>query len=702
MECELVWLAEIPDGVWQITAELIRDPALPARVVRHRCLNGAQASCSHVSWFGFGPYEVWPLKLLVGDPKTQLDELAAPAEPLARHQMARCAQELWRQQHRPDDTVDLVRILKRMGKSTGGLEEGHASATLVVRDRPGRGKASQCRHAFLHQVRALSGLESAIMDTLTSNLFERVRALERKLSSRPTGGRQIFMSDYVGAVRESGLAGHDATHNQVWRVALRRHAAAFAALPGEVRAYYGAQARSRQASERQKVLEDLEILRGTILLHTRRVFEEASTREVECKLDCVRFSAATRVLLQQRWQERRFTEDPSVMQHEDRMTKPAEPIPEKAREDLEALMPPRLDEVVNAPPAAWVDLVTTHRAEFRRQECAVRLGVQVVFKLHLIRLARPKMMSMSLLLPLEAPMAPLPLDPARRAELLQEHALAKRFDIDFTAAYTFTPRVLATPVEHVHVLPNVTFWQGRELRSYDEWMSLSEFIRTLPPPPQRRRRRGKRAGSEASSDSGSGSSSSSPEPPVVIEPVAGGAGPPPPVPAPQTPRLDDVPGDVEARMRALLEAKRAAWVDRPAGPVARDFHHTIGSVDWSAAVNAADLPAAALATPVNQAVRNWLKQFGWQQSFSVALSHGEETCQMLCDAWCHKMQWALDRQRTSADPTFSFSDEVLGEYPEPFEFSVWVSELRAEDPLWLRVTQIRDLLPKFPSGRGPT
>ena len=85
-------------------------------------------------------------------------------------------------------------------------------------------------------------------------------------------------------------------------MALRRHAAAFAALPGEVRAYYGAQARSRQASERQKVLEDLEILRGTILLHTRRVFEEASTREVECKLDCVRFSAATRVLLQQRWQ----------------------------------------------------------------------------------------------------------------------------------------------------------------------------------------------------------------------------------------------------------------------------------------------------------------------------------------------------------------------------------------------------------------
>ena len=88
-------------------------------------------------------------------------------------------------------------------------------------------------------------------------------------------------------------------------------------------------------------------------------------------------------------------------------------------------------------------------------------------------------------------------------------------------------------------------------------------------------------------------------------------------------------------------------------------------------------PMGLQATVRTELAKEFCRRRGLQTTYKCTFStHGRKVSGVLCRAWCHKMQWLLNKELEVDDgESLEFTEEVLAGYHEPTE----VTQLTAEE-----------------------
>jgi hypothetical protein len=322
---EMEWLADLLESTWKILADLAGVPGCSPQFCRHACLQAAGVSCAHIDWFGLAPYRKYPYLLCEGPPEPALDALVRDAQEKDLDPAFRNIRERRRRKIRPGDVLADVKNLRKSGKSSKRVDEGHGGMAAVHIPHKMYGPPSLCQHGFLNQMKAL--YMPPPPDPVVSKLERQLVAIQRKVPSK-CNAWNIYVRD-LQLVCQNEAA--ETFQNPVPLHVSLRNCSGYTELPAEVREQYEQQARVHSACAQAEQLSAIAHLRNMLVLQHHRIAQEAALGRSKQNLSSVRFDEDALLELDRRWSSGELTDCESVKEHEEKAMTPARPMQEQTR-----------------------------------------------------------------------------------------------------------------------------------------------------------------------------------------------------------------------------------------------------------------------------------------------------------------------------------------------------------------------------------
>ena len=198
MDEELMYLSDLPGDVWDALAV---GCSISGRSLQHQCIQGSYLQASFIRW-RLRPATRHPWSLTIGDRTTNLLKLASGPPPEDRTSWK--IQRLMLIGFPLEQMLEGVELLSRLSWSSKTVEEGHASASTLMKLHRRYGLATMKSRAMIIQSRAL------FQRNRSHNQLARVDARLEKLRRRNPDkitGKGIWISQLFRTLKEQKQRG---------------------------------------------------------------------------------------------------------------------------------------------------------------------------------------------------------------------------------------------------------------------------------------------------------------------------------------------------------------------------------------------------------------------------------------------------------------------------------------------------------------
>ena len=225
MQEEWEWLTSIPDTTWHRLSVMVSKSGPPENI-RVDCIIATQASYAFLHWRLFRVLDSYPWLLCHGSADDRLTELhSMSSPPPGADDTTDKIHHLLHLPYSREKLVAAIELMKQCPFSTRGVEQAHASCSIMNRLHPGCGLDQLMSRGLLHAAKPLAqDPETDAMSRSIDKLKAKVRRLEGKDGTGRTG-RQLFLGEMMAHViggktlpqdKKKGAQWSFAHHTQLW------------------------------------------------------------------------------------------------------------------------------------------------------------------------------------------------------------------------------------------------------------------------------------------------------------------------------------------------------------------------------------------------------------------------------------------------------------------------------------------------------
>lgn len=689
---ELQYVAHLGTPVLQFLAGLA---GLPLSVMRSGIMTASLVSAGFITFKVLKPVHELPWSLLVGDKSANLEALKSGQPPAEKTSLK--IYNLLHMGFSRNQILAGLCLAEEASWSTAVTEQGHGSASSIMKGHKQYGSASMTAKAMLHMVKPL--LQQSLEHKKIETLQARLRTLEKRSPSKVSGRhiyvRQLFQ---VAASWKSDGKWLPADHKlQI----MGSHAKRWAALPDESKGQFTALAQVHQETVRLDTEQTIAHTRAKLRLHSERVEIEKAEGGKPLRVSSCRLSASEVAALDAFCVSPEFTARRVAAMRESALT-PAEPPPPALQSTLSTMLEdtPGASSTGRAP---WLSAVCKSRDHFARavfKLCTAQGERHVLF---VYAVQSPRMVCFNDIVPMDTYTGHEPVTGSSWESICTQQWVHV-FQIQWMS-FCFDESIELLADSAVEVLLDMHFLGPDQLASDAEWQTLESVLKEIQPqddPP----------GTHASATASSSSSHVG----VDVARYPWLADFQQQMKQQSTKHADgsekkgwwtehEAAKDVEeeeeeahplhpdtAGVFAELEAKRIEWGSSPVSD--HDFPVSILGGTWSATQRGVSYHAFRAMAKAGQATEFCRKYaMNITCNFEVAL-YGDEVASLMCRAWSHRMQFFLNLWKASEDPGLVYDEGSLSGYEEPSDFALVATT--ATGKLATRVAQIRRLRPGNP------
>lgn len=657
IDLELTWVASLPDEVWR---QLGCVAAQAGPSLRSACLAAALTAAGYVQG-KLRPARQGVWRLLSGDRQANLAELAI-GDPPEQDELLYKIYEIMRLGFGVDKVLEGLQALSKVSWTTLVVEQGHASASGLMKVHKEYGMATLKARSMLLQFRPL--LAQSAEERKLKAAQSMFSALGRKQFNR-FKGRHLFLRELNYTCHKRVSQGRRVPTDCHKRF-FKKHSKQWASLRPSMKEDFERRAVFARLEAEQEVKERRQELAFSI----QRLRQSLNGPSEELGGKVLRVSDARLSDSERMELERLFNSEAFAARHaEDWRRADEQPFVAPSGAVQVALESVELPFQREKPTKlAWVPLMSWNRVFF--STCCVKIiqpDAETFWKF-VFGVQNPMMVCMVRLLPLE------PVQPLVCCESYEE-AWAKSWDHKFQvdwAHFRWSDENVWRGEWPVFILPGATH-AGTEVMADGEWISIEQISTWFPPVP--RKSTGAEKPRTVAANASVGDSIFAEHPWLESflqdrrsrEAYRGPSSATASLGSAAHGEMDDGAGayqevvDCEAVMEALLTKRMALGLEQ--GSASAEFVVVLrgGPGLFKRTGMAYDEIRGQSA---NDLAKKWCEVHKLNKSFAATLTaYGDEACRILAEAWVARMQWLYDLSQREG-PEFAFSDAALGGFEE--------------------------------------
>ena len=662
MREEVLYLTGLPMAVYELLASHI-DAGSSATELRSQILD-SELACSYTYQHFLSEVRSLPFSLGIGDIQANLAALAAQDQPPADD----TACKIWKLMRLHSNLIELteaVALFKQISWSTRVAEQIHGFAAVLHKLHREYGEETIAARAGCAYLRALVAEDPS---EVAANRTKRRLTLLGKKQPEKTGGRQLFVGEFVHQAKERSaasetlqskdVAGFFAAGSQQWT-----------SLPPAVKRAYSSKADAERVVKRVRLEADKSLICSDLALATSRRAEDLQNSGVVSRLSAARFSGAQRVRFNEIWQSM------SDVHHLRKVA--MAPIDKPAADWVDAIASivlPTAPSVTDVEAPPWCKRVAAHRALLVGSGIAV-VGPETT-RYYAFMYASQNPVEVCLM-----PMVPqtelVHVAGALGPYSFQTFAIThqQRFVLTF-GAYVSGRRLQVSHTEYVHVIPALLYLDDLKVAALSAEIYLEDYlkgqveekdtqtqrkkgVREQALPEQRQKLEAhpwlervleKAASSKAGQQGKPGQGKQKEAKPNTVQKES-------------TAAAEAMPEDQQEDIMNVLAAKRQEMLDKYGDGDREDFEVKVLGGVWTLR-NKGVACDCVRARASRGDVTDICKLIRLSQSFSVPLDKiGEVLAHALAAEWCCRMQHIYDHLCAHTGPRFMWTDAFFESFP---------------------------------------
>ena len=684
------WLTRVQDSTWSLVAASIGSDDVSAESIRSDCLMAATAAAGFLYDRCLRHLLDYPWCLCEGNISENLDQLAA--KELLPAGTDDTTVKIWKLARRGIDRQDMVNAVSLLAEvpwSTLGVEQGHASASILKRQHPMMSTEMICRRAFVHSFKPL--VQQPDVDRhehIVARIQSSIARLEAT-SGRGRTGRNLFLGEFTSGAMTFRIGAPPSARKDTAQWAMRHHGAMWSELSADDKAWYERQAEERNLLLQEKTNKDIAELRQKLIAARGKL--NAAARGEGLPLTCLaanRLSPQDLNTLAAIYHSDEFGTH-AVQRLRAASTKaPAQPGPAhmKTLNDVKVLLArptPKCPE--------WLKAMCYNRDAFKN--CGLIIDSGTPAEQAFLFLYAKQQPLMAVFAPMRRRMVALPPVRLMRGDDMQAKVDAvweHQFYVDFGRA-VLGQQLSECTVDRAWVLRLLSFTKGRVVGSPADPDTYEDIVHDMPRPKRgggdreegeegeyrtgRRKTAGARGVYEDNADEPMEHSPKKPRTEVVADEDRGGLEP-----------------DELAAMSKDLEAKRNYW-QYEQEELPTHFEMTVRGGKWTSAKKGVSADVAAAWASHNDA-GIWCKAVFGVQMASFSLKYYTETVAgHLAILWAKRMEFFYKHHLAGNFVDGKLPARLLEDVPSSDSVKAHLALLPDKHPGWTRLAVVESTTP---------
>ena len=266
---ELAYLNSIPMEIWSLLAV---GCSLSSSELQSKCVQGGYIQASFI-FMRLRAATRLPWSLVIGDRRQNLADLAAgsPPEDLTSLKIYRLMQLGF-----PiDQLLEGVELLSRLSWSSKPVEEGHASASALMKLHHRYGEAQMKARAMICQSRPL--FNRTRLENRIAELVGRLARLRKKNPTKITG-KAIFVKELLLLVEQKKTDGRQVPVDLTNKI-IAKHGSRWHAMSDSRKQAYLQKAMETREERRNEIHDEIEAVESELLTVTKQIDADKSTDE---------------------------------------------------------------------------------------------------------------------------------------------------------------------------------------------------------------------------------------------------------------------------------------------------------------------------------------------------------------------------------------------------------------------------------------
>jgi hypothetical protein len=293
---ELAYLNGLPMEIWSLVAV---GCSLSSFDLRSKCVQGGYIQASFIFWRLRAATRL-PWSLVIGDRRQNLLDLAAGPSPgdLTSWKIY----QLMQLGFPIDQLLDGVELLSRLSWSSKPVEEGHASASALMKLHHRYGEAQMKARAMVCQSRSL--FSRSHLEKRVSELESRMARLRKRDPGKITG-KAIYVKELFSLVSQKKQEGRTLALDVTNKV-IAKHGERWEAMSDIRKRQYLQKAIEARSESRDQLSAEMELVESE-LLNVRRQLEAEKTTDEPLKLSRCSLTSSQLQRFDDMWHDPQFS-----------------------------------------------------------------------------------------------------------------------------------------------------------------------------------------------------------------------------------------------------------------------------------------------------------------------------------------------------------------------------------------------------------
>ena len=461
---ELDYLHSIPMDIWSLVSN---GCSVTGFQLQTACLQGGYIQASFVLWRLRAATRL-PWSLVIGDRRHNLEKLAAgpPPEDLTSWKIYKLMQLGF-----PiESLLDGLELLSRLSWSSKCVEEGHASASALMKLHHRYGESQMKARAMVCQARLL--FSRTHLQKRAAALEERLGRLRRKDPSKITG-KAMYVKEIMQLLEQKKRDGRQVAKDTTNKL-ISKHGVRWTAMSATRQAEYFQKALTERQNRFQEINADIESVESE-LHRVRQHLDCEKTADEALKLSRCSLTISELQQFDTMWDDPEFSQS-NVKAKRDAENMPATPALDWELERLSEMFIGSVPEACDGSPT-WAKAIAPRRDAF--SQSVLRLTSEDVDERYLLVLfcmQNPVLIGfVSLAAEEQVLRHPDEDDLMTDAIPSWAHNLAVERNFSWSDMEEYKPDC------QIDVLMD-TAWRGNNIVSDSDWMPLEAVLRLLPGP----------------------------------------------------------------------------------------------------------------------------------------------------------------------------------------------------------------------------